>query len=1446
MNNKDKLALLAAAWASLPCLGAYHFRAPHVEPVERVPGLIWVEAESFADYGNWRLDTQFTHKMGSAYLIAPGVGKPIGSAKTTVHVATSGAYRVWARTKDWLPEFSPGRFRIDVNGAEGAVLGASGAQGWHWECVGDFTLKAGPVELALVDLSGAFARCDAVILSRDLGYVPPDGPKLLKAERMRLTGMRNEVAEGGSFDVVVVGSGTAGMGAAIAAARGGARVALVHDRPVLGGNSSCELGIGTDGAAGAHPNSNYDARETGLVEEANLTRKYVRPGSLSEVYAYMCARESNLSVMHNQRVYAVEKDGDRIVAVIARDTLTGKVARYRAQIFIDCTGDGWVGYFAGAELMHGREAKSEFGEQQAPERRDALIMSGSLMDGYLSYRYRKTDRPVAFQPPAWADVMPAGFSRPVSSLAPVWWLEHHGRFDELADPERARDELIRIVFAYWGWLKNSWKGPDSANAELLEVPFMNGRREGYRLTGDYVLTANDCLAGRVFDDRISYGGWPLDTHDPLGIENPGGWGYWEPHPPVPIYTIPYRCLYSKNIANLMMAGRDVSVTHIALGSVRVESTLFCLGQAAGTAAAMATKSGMTPRQIGRRRIKELQQQLLKDDMYIPGIANEDPADKARGATKITASSVMSSFKLQKDHPDLQASRDGSHRLDRDRACGFARGTLDGIEGLSLLLTHSGSGQAELIVDVYSCGESGQGPSASDLAGTARVQVSPGPERFVDIAFGRKVMLAKPYVWVVCRRNPMLSWSCRKASPVFVCSRAYGREGAWTVSENQGYALVTMPRQQLPVDARPEYVVDGIARPVGTCLHGWISDATQSLPQYVRLQYDRPVKVGQIRLTFDSDLTPRYPKARPKTLVKDYYIDICRADGRWERVVDVKDNGYRLRVHDIPEKEVVVVKVTVTATHGDASARIQEIRLYPAKATDCRAAELEGMLASVPDGGVCLLPAGEIVLRRPVVMRGRKGVTIRGRPGTVVKLHFSPWSRQLECPGAFVFDRCEKIHVEQMVFTTDHPVNASGRVVAIHPESASYDVRIDDQFPITGAEQFRGLDTFDEEGMPDYAIETYNDSGNPIDYTVIGHQLVRVQGPSAARVKRLHIGHRVLYRYVIYGSAVFSVEGCRDMTFRDIEVGRCASFGMRVTPHSHNLTLERFNVRSPAGDRALFSANADGVHILGLSGKLTMRDCHFKGLGDDALNIHGKSGEVKSFDAATGSCKLIGRNLSRSETRLPQAWAETGCRLVVYDSKTCVEKGVVTLTAFDSATGEGRVSCGACPMKVGDYVANERDFAQVEIANCSVENTRARAFVLQSRNMVVDGCRFKGLSLPAILVATDFTFWNECGPAKNCEIRNCRFEKCAMNGSAVNKGAIVVKVNHDGDFANYPAGVHRDIRVKGNRFVNCEKGVAFFSSTDGVLAENNVSRRGDADFGVLNCTNVIIRGNRAGK
>ena len=627
------------------------FRAPRGEAKEAVEGFLWLEAESFADYGEWRLDTQFVHKMGSAYLLAAGVLKPIKSATTTVCFPFAGKWRAWVRTKDWLPEYHPGKFRLSVAGKPGNVLGASGKDGWRWENAGEWELPAGTAKVSLDDLSGAFARCDAILFTRDLAYVPPDGAAECAAARLKFTVADAEsVADMGTYDLVVVGGGPGGIGTAFAAARHGLRVALVHDRPVLGGNSSSEIGVPTEGAASAHPKE--CAREGGICEEANLRRLVAPDFSLSRAYKDMADALPNLSIFGNQRVVAAGMDGGRIASVEARGTLDGTRSRWAGRLFVDCTGDGWLGVFAGAKRMYGREAASEYGEAQAPEVRDNLTMSGCLACGtaevvryghmYIGYMQRRVgDEPVPYETPEWAKVLPPDFTRRVKHPNGEWWLEHGGRFDDLEDPERARDELVRINFAYWGWLKNEWQKKDEIKCnELVEISHMNGRREGYRLVGDYIMTANDCLQGRLFDDRVAYGGWPLDTHDPLGIDNPRGNGFWKRHPRVPIYTIPFRCLYSVNVPNLMMAGRNISATHIALGSTRVMATIMTLGQAVGTAAAEMLKADLMPREYGAdpARIRRLQQLLLKDDQSIPGVRNEDPDDLARTA-KVTATSV---------------------------------------------------------------------------------------------------------------------------------------------------------------------------------------------------------------------------------------------------------------------------------------------------------------------------------------------------------------------------------------------------------------------------------------------------------------------------------------------------------------------------------------------------------------------------------------------------------------------------------------------------------------------------------------------------------------------------------------------------------------------------------------------------------------------------------------
>ena len=936
MNRKTFLAVLAGLGASVlwaeandPSASTFaeikSFRAPVVDVQEQVPGFLWLEAEAFADYGGWSLDTQFTHKMGSAYLLAAGVLKPLAPATTSVRIPRAGTWRVWARTKDWLPDFSPGTFAVSVAGTRGAVLGASRKDGWRWEKAGDFSLAAGPVPVSLEDLSGAFARCDALLFTTDLTFVPPEEEKALRAARLAYTGTVEKIADGGSYDLVVVGAGPGGLGTAFAAARNGARVLLVHDRPVMGGNASCEMGVWMEGA-GVYGHGNL--RESGLVCEATMRRNQRKGWTYSDAFREMATElKDRLVEIPNTRVLAVEKAGDKIAAVVGRSTLTGVSTRFRGRLFMDGTGDGWIGYFAGAEYMHGREAQSEFNEAAAPEARDDLLMSGCIMDNCLGYRYLHTGKPQPYTTPVWARVLPPGFTRRIHRLESEWWVEHGGRFDELADPERARDELVRINFAYWGWIKNGSRLKGKASdAVLTQMPYKNARREGFRLVGDYVLTANDALAGRLFPDRISYGGWPLDTHDPLGMENPNGNGYWKRHPSVPVYSIPYRCLYSKNVPNLLLGGRAVSVTHIALGSVRVQGTLFQLGQAAGTAAALMCEKNLMPREYGQSYIAELQQRLLKDDQYIPHLANADTADLARGA-KVSASGDGHRQVYDRHDPGLVRADNLMHDCGgcRRAAC-FARGEMKALDAVSLRLVNREPAACDVTVKVYEVSSPHELPNGKPTA-TLTATVPAGGRDFVRFAFPTPRTLTKPFVWIEVPKTVGVSWALRDRTTGPEDLRAWHKGGhAWELRPGEQYAFVTEPALVRVSESHAAAVIDGVSRPEGGNYHGWHSDPLQKLPQHVQLDFARPVTAKEVRLTFDPELSARHAAVRPPRLVKAYTVE-ARVAGRWQTLVTVTDNELRHRIHAFPETELTALRVTVAETWGDPSARIFEIRLY---------------------------------------------------------------------------------------------------------------------------------------------------------------------------------------------------------------------------------------------------------------------------------------------------------------------------------------------------------------------------------------------------------------------------------------------------------------------------------------------------------------------------------------
>lgn len=446
------------------------------------------------------------------------------------------------------------------------------------------------------------------------------------------------------FDVVVVGAGLGGFSAAIAAARHGAQTALICDRPMIGGNGSSEVQMcicGAD-AHGTRPN----ARETGIVEEYLLRNRLHNPYqsySISDtIFWEMAQAEPNLKLYLNTRALDADVEKGRIVSVRAVQTTNEKKYEFFANIFVDATGDGYLAAQTDSEFMIGREAKAEFGEPHAPDEHDSYVMGITLL-----FKAKKMDEPVAFHKPEWAytftehDLRKRGhysgssiWQSKYSLDAGYWWIElGGGELDVISDTEEIRDELLKILYGVWDHIKNG--GEHGAEYYALDwVQMLPAKRESRRITGDYVLTENDLLHSHTFDDAVAYGGWPMDMHCIRGIRNLDEDPTHYIHVPE-LYDIPYRCYYSKNTENLMMAGRCISVTHMAHGSTRIMGTCSVGGQAVGTAAALAVRKGILPRNVSAH-IFELQQALLKDDCFLLHVRNQDENDRARLGTAQSA------------------------------------------------------------------------------------------------------------------------------------------------------------------------------------------------------------------------------------------------------------------------------------------------------------------------------------------------------------------------------------------------------------------------------------------------------------------------------------------------------------------------------------------------------------------------------------------------------------------------------------------------------------------------------------------------------------------------------------------------------------------------------------------------------------------------------------------
>lgn len=575
-----------------------------------------VEAESFKNLGGWSLDTQFVQVMGSPYLLAHGLGEPVRDATTTAKFPSTGKYRVFVRTKDWVAKWNapgtPGKFQLLVDGRPLAETFGSRSATWFWHDGGTIEIAKPETALALHDLTGFNGRCDAIFFTKDEKASPPNDLKPMAEWRRTMLGFSEKPADGGSYDLIVVGGGYGGTAAAISAARMGCKVALVQDRAVLGGNGSSEVRVWAQGGIrrGLYPNIGE------IVEEFQDQAK-ASPGTYEEFgddrKEQLVRAEKNITLFFNHSAIAVEKGAkNRIAAVIALDVRSGAHRRFAGRLFCDATGHATIGYLAGADLTL-RESEH-------------LGMSNM-------WRWADTGAPATFPDVPWALPLELEDFPYPRRFHGEWFWESGFNKHPIEGLEDMRDWNLRAVFGAFNAMKNKGDAANRAKhagAKLEWVAYIGGPRESRQLLGDVILTREDVEQKKPFPDGTVPTTWDIDLHYP---KEQYAKGVAKDDPFISKaqmdksvdrqhgYPVPYRCMYSRNIENLFMAGRDISVTHEALGTVRVMKTGGMIGEVVGKAASLCIKNDCVPRDIYERYLDQ-----LKELLALHGVARRDAVD----------------------------------------------------------------------------------------------------------------------------------------------------------------------------------------------------------------------------------------------------------------------------------------------------------------------------------------------------------------------------------------------------------------------------------------------------------------------------------------------------------------------------------------------------------------------------------------------------------------------------------------------------------------------------------------------------------------------------------------------------------------------------------------------------------------------------------------------------
>ena len=739
-------------------------------------------------------------------------------------------------------------------------------------------------------------------------------------------------------DLVIVGGGLSGVCCAITAARQGVQVILVQDRPVLGGNASSEVRLWVLGATSHMGNNNRWAREGGVIDELLVENLWRNPEGNAVIFDSIIlefvVREPKIRLLLNTAVYEVELGGDGAI-LSATAFCSQNQIRYRvsASLFCDASGDGILGFLAGAAFRIGEEARSEFGEKLAPAEE-----SNNLLGHSLYFYSRDTGRPVKYLPPAFAleditEIPRFRELRVTDSGCRLWWLEYGGVLDTVYETEEIKWELWQIAYGVWNYIKNSGNFPEAETLTLEWMGMIPGKRESRRFEGDLMLTQRDVIEQTTHEDAVSFGGWAIDLHPSDGIYSAQpGCTQWHSKG---VYQIPYRTMYSRNVPNLFIAGRILSASHIAFGSTRVMATCGHNGQAAGMAAALCTEMNLRPRQLVKPEpMRKLQQSLLRAGQHIPGVAAEDPADKARWAT-ITASSALELGALQPNNETTP--------LDKPMALLVPLQT-GAVPVFTLQMT--ASSVTSLHAELRTSSRTGN-TTPDVLLSAIEVPVATGEVQSVVLDF-HAMMASREYAFVTLQPNPAVTVAL---SNEYIC-------GVLTVSQKLNAAvaksLVQMPPEGSGVDSfafwlpnrRPaarnlamtispaipcfeaSNVANGYARP-WMAPNAWLPDRSDPAP-VLTLTWPQPQTIRTIEITFDTDFDHPMESVlmgHPERIMPGCVItfEIRTSEGKvLAHVSDNHQTHFRLALKGAIETPAISIAIL---EHGPALPAIYEVRCY---------------------------------------------------------------------------------------------------------------------------------------------------------------------------------------------------------------------------------------------------------------------------------------------------------------------------------------------------------------------------------------------------------------------------------------------------------------------------------------------------------------------------------------